>query len=126
MPNNFLINGIKGLIRETLDKGEFPLDNRVKSLEQVLFKTSQADRNRLFDHIYERINNSEKHLLIEIDKLEKQLRRNEKRAEIINLQHETQREQSLLTQSMCRSISQDLITNQQKNKEWYDDFMVKV
>ena len=39
---------------------DHPIEKRVKSLEQVLFKTSQADRNRLFDHIYERIRNVER------------------------------------------------------------------
>ena len=68
----------------------------------MLFKTSQADRNRLFDHIYERIGNVEKKMQIENEKLEKLVRRMEKRAEVIILQAETQREQTVMTQNMCR------------------------
>lgn len=67
-------------------KGEIPFESRMKAMEQVLFKTSSKDRNRLFDHIYEKISKSEKSLLIEVDRIDKQMRRIEKRNEMINVQ----------------------------------------
>ena len=45
---------------------------------------------------------------------------------MINLQAETQREQSQLTQNMCRQIAQDMQKQSDKVREWYDEFMSKV
>ena len=77
--------GIATLISNVIQSTDSPIEKRVKSLEQVLFKTSQADRNRLFDHIYEKIALTEKKMLLENERIEKALRRQDKRSEMINL-----------------------------------------
>ena len=84
--------GLEALIERINLDPDNPTEQRIKSLEAVLFKTSQADRNRLFDHIYEKISKVDKKFNIEIDRLEKQQRRIEKRHEFLNIQAETQRE----------------------------------
>ena len=118
--------GLEVLIERINLDPDNPTEQRIKSLEAVLFKTSQADRNRLFDHIYEKISSVDKKFNIEIDRLEKQQRRIEKRHEFINIQAETQREQAVLTQNMCRQITNDMQVQTQKVKDWYDEFMAKV
>ena len=72
-----------------LKSGELPIEPRIRSLEQVLFKTSQSDRNRLFDHIYEKIKMIENNTKIEVDRLDRKLRRFEKRADTIKVETET-------------------------------------
>ena len=54
----------KTTVRSSNNEHNQTIEKRVKSLEQVLFKTSQADRNRLFDHIYEKIKQVEKNSLM--------------------------------------------------------------
>lgn len=121
-----LRQGISDLVFETLEDHNVSIEKRVKSLEQVLFKTSQADRNRLFDHIYEKIAVVEKRVAIDSENLHKSMHRQEKRTEMITLQADTQREQSQLTQSMCRQIAQDIQKQSDKVRKWYDEFMSKV
>ena len=84
-----LRQGMIDLVHKTMDENvNQTIEPRVKSLEAVLFKTSQADRNRLFDHIYEKIKQVDKKFSIENENLQKSLHRQEKRSEIINLQAE--------------------------------------
>lgn len=84
-----LRQGMIDLVHKTMDEQvNQTIEPRVKSLEAVLFKTSQADRNRLFDHIYEKIKQVDKKFSIENENLQKSLHRQEKRSEIINLQAE--------------------------------------
>ena len=82
--NYFKDNLIK-LVESMTKRGELSIELRLRAIEQVLFKTSSEDRNRLFDHIYEKIENAEKRMMIENERLEKLLRRFEKRAEMINV-----------------------------------------
>jgi len=46
------------------------IDKRVKILESVLFKTSESDRSRLFDHIYKRIDKIEQDRILEDQRIE--------------------------------------------------------
>lgn len=117
---------LSSMVADVLQTEDLPIELRVKALEKVLFKTSQADRNRLFDHIYEKIDNVEKKQAIENERLDKQLRRFEKRAEMIGLQAETQREQSILAQNMCHKVTSDMQAQTIRIRDWYEEFMAKV
>ena len=46
--------------------------------------------------------------------------------EVINMQAESQREQSQMTQNMCRQITMDMQKQAGKVRDWYDEFMSKV
>ena len=96
--SNYFRDGVKNMIADMIGNGEIPFESRMKAMEQVLFKTSASDRNRLFDHIYEKIAKAEKSLLIEVDRIDKQMRRIEKRNEMINVQQEQVREQNMQIQ----------------------------
>ena len=63
----------------------------------MLFKTSQADRNRLFDHIYEKIDKIERGMRTEYEGIEKKIKRQDKISAGINLQASNLKEQTLLT-----------------------------
>ena len=49
-----------------VENGELVLEQRVKMLEQVLYKKGTEEREWLFEHIYEKIKCTEKCLSIEI------------------------------------------------------------
>lgn len=46
------------------------MDKRIKILESVLFKTSESDRSRLFDHIYKRLEKVERDRILEDERLD--------------------------------------------------------
>lgn len=46
------------------------MEKRIKILESVLFKTSESDRSRLFDHIYKRIDKVEHDRVLEDERID--------------------------------------------------------
>ena len=92
-----------------MERNELGYEDRIRSLEQVLFKTSQSDRNRLFDHIYEKIGSQNSTMLVEIQRIDKELHRYEKRADHNKLEFETVREQMTITKNMIRTTDEGVI-----------------
>ena len=63
--SNYFKEAMTKLIENMLNKGDLSIELRMRAIEQILFKTSSEDRNRLFDHIYEKIDNAENRMTIE-------------------------------------------------------------
>ena len=43
------------MLETLIKRGELSFDHRIREIEEILFKKTSSERNRLFDHIYEKI-----------------------------------------------------------------------
>lgn len=114
-------------IRESLDDPRLPelMDKRLKILESVIFKTSESDRSRLFDHIYKRIEKVERDAKLECERLDILTKQT-------NLRVEHFKEQIQINKTVTDSLRQKLndfkeklkVTNV-KVKAWYEEYLGK-
>ena len=79
--SNYFRDNLKDLLSHMMDSNELKIEPRIRALEQILFKTTQQDRNQFFEHIYEKIRNAESTLKIEIDRLDQKVHWFEKRTD---------------------------------------------
>ena len=92
----------------------------------MIFKTSEADRSRLFDHIYEKIKNVKKEATIENEQLQMQLKRYQKRIELLSVNVDQYKEQVDYTQHLCKQVDEANTRTTEKVRSWYEDYLVKV
>ena len=114
---------MRELLNYMVQHEELGIEQRVRTLEQVLFKSNQSDRLRLFDHIYEKIDNVDRKLKIESDRMEKALRRVEKQSHQISVLAETHREQLIVSQEKMTKTNEDMVRSQIQIREWQDQLM---
>ena len=95
-------------------------------METVLFKTSEQDRSRLFDHIYEKIANTRKEAENDDKKLQSQIEMNAKKLTAFELKIEASDRKTADVQELCKSMTKDYAKTNDNVQEWYNEFMTKV
>ena len=76
-------------------------------METVLFKTSESDRSRLFDHIYEKIANCRKECENDDKKLESMLDLHTKKLKSFEMKIEASDRKTEDVQEMCTQMTKD-------------------
>ena len=102
------------------------LDKRIKTLETVLFKTSEQERSRLFDHIYEKIANSRKESENDDKKLQSAIDLHTKKLASFELKIEASDRKTADVQELCQQVTRDYAKTNENVQEWYNEFMTKV
>lgn len=124
--DNVLLKGITKVVGEQFEDASGKLDKRIKTLETVLFKTSEQERSRLFDHIYEKIANSRKESENDDKKLQSAIDLHTKKLASFELKIEASDRKTADVQELCQQVTRDYAKTNENVQEWYNEFMTKV
>ena len=114
------------LIDEIFTSQTEKLEKRVKIVESVLFKTSESDRSRLFDHIYQKIANARQESENDDKKLESSIDLLERKLASFELRIDANDRKTSDVTDLCNQVSKDYQKTNDNVQEWYSEFMAKV
>ena len=117
---------INKIVDDTFSTHSEKLEKRVKIVESVLFKTSESDRSRLFDHIYQKIANARQEAENDDKKLESSIDLLERKLASFELRIDANDRKTSDVTDLCNQISKDYQKTNDNVQEWYSEFMQKV
>ena len=98
---------INKIVDDTFSTHSEKLEKRVKIVESVLFKTSESDRSRLFDHIYQKIANARQEAENDDKKLESSIDLLERKLASFELRIDANDRKTSDVTDLCNQISAD-------------------
>jgi uncharacterized coiled-coil protein SlyX len=101
------------------------MDKRIKVLESVLFKTSESDRNRMFDHIYKRIDKVEHDRILEDEKINIITNQTNLRVEHFKEQIAQNKFVTDSLREKLNEVKEKLKTTNVNVKAWYEEYLAR-